>query len=134
MSSFKDLVSGMDMGKIGDFKFYMNTNEYQKLSKSLSATFGSYKPIKGQERLSDSGGFEQKLSLNGVLVVQPQDALKTLEDYLKTREPLEFTTLRESFKVVITNLNINQSHFLDNGDFTVQDYNLSLKEVYDELV
>jgi len=134
MSSFSKLVSGMDMGKIGDFKFYMHKNEYQKISKSLSVTFGSFKPIKGQERLSDSGGFERKISLNGVLVVQPVDSLKSLEDYAEAREPLEFTTLRESIKVVITSLNINQSHFLDNGDFTVQKYNLSLKEVYDELV
>lgn len=134
MSSLQSLVSGMDMGKIGDFKFYMKKNDYQKLSKILSATFGSYKPLKGQERLSDSGGFERKINLSGVLVVQPLDALKKLEDYVEKREPLEFTTLRESYKVVITNLSINQSHFLDNGDFTVQDYNLSLKEVYDELV
>jgi len=134
MSSFQNLVSGMDIGKIGDFKFYMNKNDYKKLSKTLSATFGSYKPIKGQERLSDSGGFERKINLSGVLVVQPLDALKTLEEYVEKREPLEFTTLRESYRVVITNLSINQSHFLDNGDFTVQDYNLSLKEVYDELV
>ena len=134
MSSFQNLVSGMDMGKIGDFKFYMNKNDYKKLSKTLSATFGSYKPLKGQERLSDSGGFERKISLSGVLVMQPLDTLKTLEEYVEKREPLEFTTLRESYRVVITNLSINQSHFLDNGDFTVQDYNLSLKEVYDELV
>jgi phage protein U len=134
MSEFEDKVSGLDMGKLGDFKFYMNKNEYKKISKKLKATFGSFKPIKGQERLSDAGGYEQTLSLNGVLVVQPLDALKSLEDYLKAREPLEFTTLRESVQVVITSLTINESFFMDNGDFTVQEYNLSLKEVYDELV
>jgi phage protein U len=134
MSTLSTLVNGMDMGKIGDFKFYMNKNEYKKISKSLSVTFGSFKPIKGQERLSDSGGFSRTISLNGFLVLQPLDSLKSLEDYAEAREPLELTTLRESFSVVITSLNINQSHFLDNGDYTVQDYSLSLKEVYDELV
>jgi phage protein U len=134
MALLNDLISGMDMGKIGDFKFYMNKNDYQKLSKTLKVTFGSYKPVRGQERLSDSGGFERTIALSGVLVVQPQDALKVLEDYAENREPLEFTTLRDSYEIVITSLGVTQTHFIDNGDFTVQEYSLTLKEVYDELV
>jgi len=126
--------SGMNMGKIGDFVFYIKQNEYKKISKNLSISFGSLKPVKGQERLTDAGGFDRKISLNGVLVVQPKDALKSLEDIAEKREVIRFTTLDIDMDVVITSLNITQEHFLDDGSYTVQSYNLSLKEVYDEIL
>jgi len=134
MADLKSLISGLSMGKLGDFEFYMHKNEYKKISQTLTATHGSFKPIKGQERITDSGGYDLKLSLNGVLVVQPLDALKTLEDYLIAREPIRFTTLNDDIEVLITSLNITQEHFTDDGNYTVQTYNLSLKEVYDEVL
>lgn len=134
MAKLKDLTSGSEMGKLGEFAFYMKKNAYKKITKTLTATFGSFKPIKGQERISDAGGYEGKLSLNGVLVLCPLDALKTLEDYCEAREPIRFTTLNDDIEVLITSLNITQEHFLDDGNYTVQTYSLSLKEVYDEIL
>jgi hypothetical protein len=139
MAKIKKLTTGYDMGKLGDYSFYMKKNEYKKISQSFTATFGSFKPINGQERLSDSGGYSRTISLNGVLVVQPLDALKTLEDYLKARELIRFTSLFKNIdiNVVITSLNITQSNFIDTVDgvkATVQTYNISLKEVYDDIL
>jgi phage protein U len=132
--TLSELINGQSMGKLGEFEFYMSKNAYKKISQDITATFGSFTPIKGQERLSDSGGYDRKISLDGVLVVQPLDSLKTLEDYVTKREPIRFTTLNHDIEVVIPSLNMTQEHFLDDGNFTVQNYNLSLKEVYDELV
>jgi len=134
MADLKDLTNGSEMGKLGDFVFYMKKNEYEKISKMLTATFGSFKPIKGQERVSDAGGYEGKISLNGVLVLCPLDTLESLEDYLKARKPIRFTTLNDDVEVLLSSLTITQSHFLDNGNFTAQTYSLSLKEVYDEIL
>jgi len=134
MDEIENIVSGLSMGKLGEFAFYMDKNAYKKISQTLSATFGSFKPIKGQERISDAGGYENKLSLNGVLVVQPLNALNSLEDYLKARESLRFTTLNDDIEVLLTNLNITKEHFTDDGNYTVQTYNLSLKEVYDDIL
>jgi len=129
-----NLINGLGMGKLGDFVFYMSKNEYKKISHVLTAEHGSFKPIKGQEQINDSGGYDRKISFDGVLVLQPLDALKTLEDYLIAREPLRFTTLNHDFEVVLTSLNITQEHFVDDGNYTVQTYSLSLKEVYNEIV
>ena len=134
MDEIENLTKGLSMGKLGEFAFYMDKNAYKKISKTLTATHGTFKPIKGQERISDSGGYSQTLSLNGVLVVQPLDALKTLEDYLIAREPIRFTTLNDDIEILFTSLNITQEHFTDDGNYTVQTYNLSLKEVYDEIL
>ncbi len=128
------LISGLSMGKLGDFEFYMSKNEYKKISQTLTAEHGVFTPIKGQKRFSDSGGYTRELSLEGVLVVQPLNALKSLEDYLIARKPIRFTTLNHDFEVLISSLNITQEKFLDDGNYTVQTYNLSLKEVYNELV
>jgi hypothetical protein len=127
------LTNGKSMGKLGDYEFYMHKNDYKKISHNFTATFGSFKPIKGQEIKTDSGGYSRKISLNGVLVLEPLDSLKSLEADFKAREPLRFTTLTDDIEVLITSLNIVQEHFVDDGRFTVQTYNLSLEEVYDEL-
>ena len=134
MDEIENLTKGLSMGKLGEFAFYMDKNAYKKISKTLTATHGSFKPIKGQERISDSGGYSQTLSLNGVLVIQPLDALKTLEDYLIARELIRFTTLNDDIEILFTSLNITQEHFTDDGNYTVQTYNLSLKEVYNEIL
>ena len=127
------LVDGMDMGKLGDFVFYMNKNDYKKISENLKRDYGSFKPIKGQEQLNDAGGYSRTLTLNGVLVLQPLDALKKLDDFLIDGKPLRFTTLTVDFDVVLTSLNTTKEHFTDNGSHTVINYNLSLKEVYDDI-
>lgn len=133
MNILGNLIIGKDMGKLGEFAFYMDKNEFKKISHSYSATHGEFTPVKGQKTKTDSGGHDHKITLNGVLVVQPTDALKTLEDYLKQREPIRFTTLQDDVEVLINNLNIVQEHFLDDGRFTVQTYNLSLEEVFNDL-
>ncbi len=134
MDDLEVLTNGLSMGKLGEFSFYMDKNAYKKISQTITATNGTFKPIKGQERVSDSGGYERKISLNGVLVVQPLDALKTLDDYTTTREPIRFTTLTDDIEVLISTLTTTKEHFIDDGSYTVQTYNLSLKEVYDEVL
>jgi len=133
MASLESLINGLSMGKLGDFEFYMHQNDYKEIAKNLTATFGSLKPAKGQEQLNKNGGYSQAISLKGVLVVQPLEALKTLEDYTKNREPIRFTTLDTDIEVIINSLNTTQKMFLDNGKFTVQNYSLSLKEIYDAI-
>jgi hypothetical protein len=133
MADIEKLTNGKSMGKLGDYEFFMNKNDYKKISHSFTATFGSFKPIKGQEVISDSGGYDRKISLNGVLVLEPLDSLKSLEADFRTRRPLRFTTLTDDIEVLIMSLNIVQEHFIDDGRYTVQTYNLSLEEVYNEL-
>ena len=132
--SLSKLFDGQIMGKLGDFEFYISKNGYKKISQTLTAEHGVFTPIKGQKRFSDAGGYTREFSLDGVLVVQPLNALKRLEDYVIARKPIRFTTPNHDFEVLISSLNITQEHFLDDGNYTVQTYNLSLKEVYDELV
>ncbi len=127
------IVSGLNMGKIGDYSFYMDKNAYKKISSTITASFGSFKPIKGQKVLTDSGGYEEKLSLNGVLIVQPLDQLETLKDMVKARKVLRFTTVQDDIEVVINSINTVKEYFTDSGEHTVASYNLQLEVVYDEI-
>jgi len=123
----------MNMGKLGSFTFYIKKNEYKKLTETFSVSFGSFKPIKGQEMLTDSGGYEHKITLNGVAVVQPIGSLKTLESMAKNREVIRLTTVDIDIDVVITALTLEKSHFIDDGKYTVQTYNITIKEVFNDI-
>ena len=72
-------ADGLVMGRLGDFPFIMHRNAYQNITKTITAEFGSYKPIQGQEILSDTGGYGETVHVNGILVAQPVKSLKTLE-------------------------------------------------------
>jgi len=125
---------GAVMGKLGMFPFFMHHNDFKQIQEQLRASFSSYKPIKGQEVLGDSGGFGRNITLDGVLVAEPIDDLKALKWMLMMREPIRLTTIDDDLEVVIEGLTITKSNFKVNGEFTVQRYNLQLKEVYGELV
>lgn len=93
LSLLKDSFSGVGMGKIGIYPFFMHRNAYKAIEDNLTATFGSFFPIKGQEIVTDSGGYTNNIRLNGVLVAQNINSLKPLEWYLKRREKIRFTTI-----------------------------------------
>lgn len=122
------------MGKIGMFPFFMHHNEFKRITETLTANFGSYKPIKGQEILSDSGGFGRQFTMNGILVAEPIHALKPLDYLLMMRKPVRFTTLEHDFDVVMTNLSKTKEYFTIHGTHRVQSYNISMKEVYGSLL
>jgi phage protein U len=125
---------GAEMGRLGDYPFYMHHNDYKQLAFNGTSDFSTYKPIKGLALTGDSGGTQGTLSLNGVLVAEPIHALSSIKDMWLMREPIRLTTLTLDTWVVITNYNEVQSNFYIDGTARVSRYSLTLKEVYGELV
>lgn len=125
----KEVVGDL-MGRLGYYPFSMSKNEFKKVTQTLNAEFGRYKPIKGQEVLTDSGGYNRKITLNGIIVAQSVHSLKPLEWYLMKREPLRFTTLFTDVEVIITSISETKEVFETHGLFRVQSYNITLEEVY----
>ena len=122
------------MGKLGDYPFFMHKNNYKQISFNGTADFSSYKPIKGLEVTGDSGGTQGTITLSGVLVAEPVDALGALKDMWLKRKPIRLTTLSLDTEVVITNYNEVQTNFYKDGTARVSRYTLTLKEVYGEIV
>ena len=125
---------GSVMGKLGAFPFFMHKNEFKKITKTLNAQFSRYKPIKGQTILGDSGGFDEDLTINGILVAEPVQSTTPLEWFLKMRKPLRFTTLVHDENVVIKSLTKTETLFSLHGRHRVQEYSLSLEVVYGSIV
>ena len=125
---------GAVMGKLDNFVFFMHKNNFQQIQESMSADFSSYKPIKGQELLGDSGGFNHTITLNGVLVAQPINALNPLKFMLMERKPLSFTTLTFDYDVVMTSYSPTKQSFGLIGDHRVESYNIVLKRIYGDLL
>jgi len=134
LSIFKGSFSGVGMGKIGMYPFFMHHNAYKAIEENLSATFGSFFPIKGQEIVTDSGGYSNYIRLNGVLVAENINSLKPLEWYLKQREKIRFTTISYDVECLITSLSTTKSFFTIVGEHRVQTYNISLKVLEDSYV
>ena len=126
--------TGAPMGKLGDYPFFMHHNDYKNLSFQGTSDFSSYKPIKGLEVTGDSGGTSGTLRLSGVLVAEPVHALATLKDMWLLREPVYLTTPDAEYLVVITGYNETHSNFYIDGEARVSRYDLTLKEVYGEMV
>lgn len=131
---FFNKSNGAVMGKLGEYPFSMNQNDYNEIDNNLMSTFSAYQPIKGLALTGDSGGTGRNIRLNGVLVAEPIAAIKTLEYLLKRRETIRFTTIDDDFQVVITGLSVVHKNFFIDGKSRVQIYNLTLKEVYGEII
>jgi hypothetical protein len=128
------VAGGAVMGKIGNFPFMMHQNEYKKVSKTITAEFAKYKPIEGQVLHGSSGGFTEAITVNGILVVQPINALDPLEWYVKMRSPLRYTTLDEDIDVVLTQAVFTKTHHSIHGRHRVQLYNLQMEGIYGGLL
>ena len=127
------ITNGMSMGMFNDFIFYMGKNEYKKITDTITAEFKSFDSLNGIESLHGNPKRRRNINLNGVLVVQPLDALKSLQADARIGESMRFTTIDDDIFCVITSLSITKKFFTDNGSATVQEYNISLKEVLEDL-
>lgn len=141
LSAFAGLASsvfadnnGAVMGKLDDFAFFMHKNDFKQIQESMTADFSSYKPIKGQELLGDSGGFSHNITLNGVLVAEPIEGLNPLKFMLMERKPLQFTTLTFDYDVVMVSYSPTKQSFGLIGDHRVESYNIVLKRIYGDLL
>jgi len=78
LNAENEITNGMNMGKLNDFVFYMGINEYKKITDTITANFKEVDLNNGIERLYGRPVNKRTINLNGVLVVQPLDALKSL--------------------------------------------------------
>lgn len=121
---------GAVMAKLNGYAFFMHQNDFKRISESMTADFSFYKPIKGQEIAGDSGGFHHNITLNGVLVAQPLNALDPFKYMLMNREPLVLSTLTFDYDVLMMNISLGKEKFGLIGDHRVQSYTISLKRIY----
>jgi len=128
-----DTFSGMTMGKLGDHKFYMHNNEYKKITDTINAEFKSVDSNNGLQRLYSQPKLSRTIKLNGVLVRQSEMSLKNLQADIRIGAKTRFTTFDDDIDCVITSLEITKKSFLHNGRAMVQEYNISLKEVLEDL-
>jgi hypothetical protein len=61
------------------------------------------------------------------------DSLKNLQADIRIGERKRFTTIDDDIYCVMTSHTITKKFFIDNGSATVQEYNITLKEVLEDL-
>jgi len=124
----------MIVGKLDRYMFKIFDNAFKRVNHSLNAEFSSFKPIRGQKALGNQGGYSEIVRIDGVSVNLPISHLNYLEERLKDRMPVRFTYNNFDEHIVIKNLELVHSHFVPNGDYKVQTYNLTMEVLYGEII
>jgi len=124
----------MVVGKLDGFTFKLHKNTFQEFQHAINASFAQFHPIKGQKSLGNSGGYEEPIQLNGVVVQLPINHLDYFKNKTKEREPVRLTTKWFDEHVVILNLSLQNSVFDAVGKFRVATFDLSLEVLYGEIL
>jgi len=114
------------------FAFQFELLGMGEISHSLNFNYIKLQPLGGYVKHQSTGEWEENISLNGTLVVESVNRLKTFELLAKFKVPVRFTVpTGESFMVVITSMRKTKRDFLFGGGFVRQEYNIEIERNFD---
>ncbi len=116
---------------LGDFTFESQGVNLSNIKRQSTFNFASNKLINNFDDWQATGRYEQAITLSGKLIHYDNSALDNLHLMAEKKEPvtLAFDDGRAS-SVLIQEVNTDESHFLKNGKFLKQDFEVSLVVVH----
>jgi len=99
------------------------------LDEDLELNFAEINRVNNNPYYQDIGEFKESFTIKGEFVKKKVSILKALEEIAKAKEPVRFTTLKDSFLVVITSIKKSKNTFL-KGSHLVQGFEITLKRWY----
>ena len=117
------------LAEIGNFKFEINETAYEKLSRSINYKFNSTQRLGNFDNWQSVGKYEETINLEGTLILKSQEQLKDFETMAKEKQVQRFGTAKISKQVIILNLELDRSNFLNDGQFLKQSFKISMAVV-----
>lgn len=117
------------LAEIGNFKFEINETAYEKLSRSINYKFNSTQRLGSFDNWQSVGKYEETINLEGTLILKSQEQLKDFETMAKEKKVQRFGTAKISKQVIILNLELDRSNFLNDGQFLKQSFKISMAVV-----
>jgi phage protein U len=99
------------------------------IDESLELNFAEINRVNNNPYYQDIGEFKESFTIKGEFVKQKIYILDKLEEIAKAKEPVRFTTLKDSFLVIITSIKKSKNTFL-RGAHLVQPFEITLKRWY----
>ncbi|WP_164967636.1 phage tail protein [Arcobacter sp. CECT 8985] len=117
---------------IGDFKFDINTTNFEKLKRSISFGFVKHTRVGNFDSYQAIGEYEEKIDIEGTLIAKSQKQLRDFELLGRKKEPVTLVLPDGTAKtIIIMDLEEDKSSFLRSGEFLKQVYKTSLQVVED---
>ncbi len=113
--------------KIGDFK--IDGVWVEGIDESLDLNFAEIARVNNNPYYQDIGGHKESISIKGEYIKERVSVLDALEDLAKSKSPVRYTTLKDSFLVVITSIKKNKKVFL-KGAWLENGFEITLKRWY----
>lgn len=113
--------------KIGDFK--IDGVWVESIDESLELNYAEINRVNNNPYYQDIGEYKEGFSIKGEYIKEKASVLDALEDLAKAKSPVRYTTLKDSFLVVITSIKKNKKTFL-KGAWLENGFEITLKRWY----
>lgn len=118
---------------IGDFKFNINDTNFEKLKRSIEFKYAKHERVGNFDSYQDIGKYEEKIELEGTLIVKSQKQLNDFEMLGRSKKPQTLVLGDGTARtIIIMNLEEDKSSFLNDGTFLQQTYKTTLQVVEDD--
>lgn len=99
------------------------------VDENLELNFAEINRVNNNPYYQDIGEFKESFTIKGEFVKEKIYILDRLEEIVKAKEPIRFTTIKDSFLVIITSIKKSKNTFL-KGAHLVQSFEINLKRWY----
>ena len=119
------------LGMIDKFKFEMNKNQLDAISHVIDFTWAESKRIGNNPKYQAVGKSIENFTFSGTLIMQKVTAVDELIVIAEKKEPVILTFINaSSIQVIIENISMNKSLFLNSGEFLKQEFTVKIKRWY----
>ncbi len=116
--------------KIGLFSF--DAHSVTGMNETLSAKFAKHDRVENFPTYEPVGESEESISLQGYNVKASVDEMRWMKLQIKMKIPVRFTTLTQSFLVIIEELHTSRDTFV-HGAHLYERFEISMKRYYPDL-
>ena len=114
--------------KLGDFVF--TEKEVNNIAEIENYPFAEIKRVANNPFYQNLEKENAEFEIKGWYLLKSNNIFETLKQIARKKEPIRFTTLQGSIKVIITSINIGRKKFVKGGAIK-QEFSIKLKRFYE---
>ena len=118
----------MILCKLGDFTF--TEKEINNINEIENYPFSEIKRVANNPFYQDVEKENAEFEIKGWYLLKSNNIFESLKQIARKKEPIRFTTIQGSVKVVVTSISIGRKIFIKGGAIK-QEFSIKLKRYYE---
>ena len=114
--------------KLGDFTF--TDKEISNINEIENYPFAEIKRVANNPFYQDTQKENTEFEIKGYYLLKSNNIFESLKQIARKKEPIRFTTIQGSVKVIITSISIGRKIFIKGGAIK-QEFSIKLKRFYE---